>query len=192
MRTVNQKLIDANFNGEERYIRCHKFELLPFSDISSTPQEIAQSLEWLERNVRSDSITLPERMFNRIHNNVKIRALLTNFIFDTSQKCKAQELVFSLTYSNGRMHMKFLDVLIQDFLALPVVQGTIPTVVIDRYPKQEQYRAHLGENLIGREVDSQGAYALYEIENGDKRIRISFCRMQWPGGFKVYLKFFII
>lgn len=90
------------------------------------------------------------------------------------------------------LHMTF-----QDFLALPVVQGTIPTVVIDRYPTDEQYHKHLGENLIGREVDSQGAEFLYEIENGEKRVRISFCHFEdrdedeyWYE--KVYMKFYTV
>ncbi|KAI1698504.1 hypothetical protein DdX_17872 [Ditylenchus destructor] len=202
MPIVSQKLIDANSNGEERFIRCQKFALLPFSDILITPQKISQSLEWLVRNVRSDSISLPERMFNRIHNTVKIRAMLTNFIFESAQECKAQELVFcfddylSESCLNGFSGVMLVDILIEDFLALPVVQGTIPTVVIDRYPTDEQYHKHLGENLIGREVDSQGAEFLYEIENGEKRVRISLCRSDtypfWYGRHRAILKFYLI
>ncbi|KAI1693281.1 hypothetical protein Ddc_22954 [Ditylenchus destructor] len=199
MHAVNQELIDSKFNGEERYIRCQKFDLLPRSNMSSMSQKIAKSLEWLERNVRCDSILLYKWMFNRIHKRVEIRAMLTNFIFDASQKCKAQELVF--TYSANSYHydfndlssMKLVDILIEDFLALSVVQGTIPTVVIDRYPTEEQHRARFGKNVIGREVDSQDAVALYIIENGQKRIRISFCRVfNGNGGYKAYLKFYTI
>ncbi|KAI1692810.1 hypothetical protein DdX_21030 [Ditylenchus destructor] len=78
---------------------------------------------------------------------------------------------------------------------LPDVQGTIPTVVIDCYPFEEEYRAHLGENLIGREGDSQGADALYEIENVDKRVRISLFEIHtytysyWHERYRAILKF---
>ncbi|KAI1692933.1 hypothetical protein Ddc_23247 [Ditylenchus destructor] len=189
MRTVNQELIDANFNGEERYIHCQTFELLPRTNESSTPQKIEKSLKWLEQNVRSDLISLPEWIFNRIHENVEIRAMLTNFIFDTSQKCKVHELV--LSFNDYLFNANLVNVLIQDFFSFPVVQGTIPAVVIDQYSEEEEHRAHLGENLIGREVDSQGAVALYMLENGQKRIRISFCceNPHWYG-YKAYLKFY--
>ncbi|KAI1692443.1 lecithin retinol acyltransferase domain-containing protein [Ditylenchus destructor] len=79
----------------------------------------------------------PEWMFHRIHESVKIRAMLTNFIFDSSRKCKAQELVFSIfvnRYGSYRYPRRMLvDILIEDFLTLfdTVVQDTIPTVVID-------------------------------------------------------------
>ncbi|KAI1695947.1 hypothetical protein Ddc_20830 [Ditylenchus destructor] len=202
MRTVEQKLIDASCNGEKRYICCQEFELLPYSYKSNTIQKIAQSLNWLVRNVRSDSISIPEWMFNRIHKNVKVRAMLTNFIFGTSRKCKARELEFFVSgyfyrsYSGHLSSVKLVDILIEDFLALPVFQSTIPTVVIYYYPSQEEYRKKFGENLIGREVGSQGAEALYEIENGDKRIRISFCRGYSYGNtnsrYKAYLKFYSI
>ncbi|KAI1711272.1 hypothetical protein Ddc_12969 [Ditylenchus destructor] len=202
MHTVEQKLIDASYNGEKRYICCQEFELLPYSNKSSTPQKIAQSLNWLVRNVRSDSISIPEWMFNRIHKNVKVRAMLTNFIFGTSQKCKARELEFYVssfycTYSDDLSSVKLVDILIEDFLALPVFQSTIPTVVIYYYPSQEEYRKKFGENLIGRVMDSQSAEALYDIENGDKRIRISFCRRYSYENtniyrYKAYLKFYSI
>ncbi|KAI1697294.1 hypothetical protein Ddc_19800 [Ditylenchus destructor] len=155
---------------------------------------MSKSLEWLVRNVRSDSIHIPKWISHRIHQTVDQRAKLTNFIFDTSQKCEAQELVFN---NCPQYHIEFLNVLIEDFLALPVVQGTIPTVVLGPYRKQEEYRAHLGENLIGREVDSQGADALHVVENGKKRVRISFfCHKgDYDNAYwyqKVYLKFYTI
>ncbi|KAI1691273.1 f-box domain-containing protein [Ditylenchus destructor] len=201
MRTVKQNLIDAYFNGEERHIHCQKFALLPYSDMWCTPQKISQSLEWLVRNVRSDSISFPEWMFNRIHESVKIRAMLTNFIFDSSRKCKAQELVFSIVvnrYGSYRYPRRMLvDILIEDFLTLfdTVVQDTIPTVVINggRFPVPEEFRANFGNNLIGREVDSQGADALYVIEEKEKRVRIAFrdrYRYNSPAEHKIYLKFY--
>ncbi|KAI1697614.1 hypothetical protein Ddc_19606 [Ditylenchus destructor] len=190
MRTVDQKLIDTSFNGEERYIRCQSFKLLPRSNISTAPQKIEKSLKWLERNVRCDSISLPQWIFNRVQNSDKIRAMLTNFIFGTSQKCNAQELVLSYPY-DYLFKVKLVDVLIQEFFSLPVVQSTIPAVVIGQYPEQGHHRTHLGENLIGREVDSQGAVALYMIENGEKRIRISFCHEDsYWFGYRAYLKFY--
>ncbi|KAI1715067.1 hypothetical protein DdX_08346 [Ditylenchus destructor] len=116
--------------------------------------------------------------------------MLINLVFDGSQMCNAKKLVFS--FYDDFSNVGLVDVLREDFLALPVVQGTVPTVVISYYPKYGQYRAQLGENLIGREVDSQGADALYVIESGQKRIRISFCRRnQSPyGSYKAYLKFY--
>ncbi|KAI1693893.1 hypothetical protein DdX_20406 [Ditylenchus destructor] len=183
MHAVNQKLIDAHFNGEERYIRCQNFVLLPYFDKSRTRQKIAQSLEWLKRNVRTDSLSFPKWMFDRIQKTVKIRAMLINIVFDASLMCNAEKLVFS--FHEYSYHSA-------EFLALPVIQSTIPTVVIDDYPDQGQYRTQFGENLIDREVDSQGAKALYVIESGQKRIRISFCRRDQHiyGPYKAYLKFY--
>ncbi|KAI1695946.1 hypothetical protein Ddc_20829 [Ditylenchus destructor] len=199
MHTVKQKLIDASCNGEKRYIRCQKFELLPYSDESSTPRKIAQSLDWLVRNVRSDSISFPEKMFNGIVNTVKIRAMLTNFVFGTSRKCKAQELVFSFenSYYNRNYDPRFsdfsnvelVDTLIEGYFALPVVQSTIPTVVIDRYPEQGLYLRAKHRKVISREVDSQGANLLYGIRKGEKLIRISLFRRYSYGPFEVTLKF---
>ncbi|KAI1711275.1 hypothetical protein Ddc_12972 [Ditylenchus destructor] len=189
MRIVQQKLIDANFKSEER-IHCQNFELLPYSNKPSTIQKIAQSLEWLVRNVRSDSIYIPEWMFNRIHENVEIRAVLTNFIFDASQKCKAQELVFSfvhVTFSN----VKLVDILIEDFFALPVAKVTISRVVINCDLDYRQYRSKFGEYLIDLEVDSR-ADALYEIENGEKRVRISLFLGGWNYHGRADLKFYTI
>ncbi|KAI1697803.1 hypothetical protein Ddc_19477 [Ditylenchus destructor] len=190
---IGHKFVDGK--EEARIIRCQSFHLksgpdsphrFPFLD------SMSKHLEWLVRNVRSDSIHIPKWISHRIHQTVRQRAKLTNFIFETSQKCEAQELVFN----NCSLHqIAFLNVLIEDFMALPVVQGTIPTVVIGFYPAEEEHRAHLGENLIGREVDSQGADALHVIENGKKRIRISFfCykdyELYWYK--KVYIKFYTI
>ncbi|KAI1697292.1 hypothetical protein Ddc_19798 [Ditylenchus destructor] len=115
--------------------------------------------------------------------------MLSDFIFGASQKCKVQELIF--TYHR----VEFLNGLIEEFLLLPVVQDAIPTVVIEYYLFKEVYRAHLGENLIDREVDSQRADALYEIKDGKKRVRISFCRVypSWYSDYrKVCVKFYTI
>ncbi|KAI1691605.1 hypothetical protein Ddc_24135 [Ditylenchus destructor] len=117
MPTVNQNLINGICNGEERYIRCNSFNLKPYRDISATSQKIERSLKWLERNVCSDSISLPDWMVNKIHKSDRVREMLTNFIFDTSQKCKAQELVFSFPYSlayyDDLFFVQIVDVLIE-------------------------------------------------------------------------------
>ncbi|KAI1711273.1 hypothetical protein Ddc_12970 [Ditylenchus destructor] len=159
MYPVKQKLID-NFKGEERYIRCQKFVLFLYLDESSTPRKIAQSLDWLVRNVRSDSISFPKSMFNGIRNTVKIRAMLTNFVFGAPRKCKAREFVFSFEdtyynrYSDDFSSVKLVSALMEVFFALPVVQGTIPTVVIDRYPEQglfirAKYRKYTNHSAMG-------------------------------------------
>ncbi|KAI1697293.1 hypothetical protein Ddc_19799 [Ditylenchus destructor] len=191
--TDHRKLSDVITNKEGRYICCHDFWLDTSGDTPGTRPNItalSSSLKWLENSVRSDSISFPEWVSYRVHETVRARAMLSNFIFGTSQKCKVEELEFS----RCGHHMEFLNNLIEDFMALHVVQGTIPTVVIDYYPGDEQYRAHLGENLIDREVDSQGAEALYEIKSGDKRVRISFCDHDpsWNEYGKVCVKFYTI
>ncbi|KAI1697802.1 hypothetical protein Ddc_19476 [Ditylenchus destructor] len=191
--SAHQKLRDFISNEEDRYIRCQSFSLNTRGDTPGKRPNItvmSESLKWLEQNVRSDSISLPKWVSYRVHETVGARATLSNFIFRASQKCKVQNVIFAYC----EHPVVFLNGLIEDFFALPVVQDAIPTVVIDYYPFEEKYRAHLGENLIDREVDSQRADALYVIEIGEKRVRISFCSVNTylNGEYQAYVKFYTI
>ncbi|KAI1697194.1 hypothetical protein DdX_18626 [Ditylenchus destructor] len=76
-------------------------------------------------------------------------------------------------YSN--IETKLLTSLIDKFRTLPVIDCEIPTVVIDSFPKSDKEKLKLGPDLMGQEMDSQGAKFLYVFENARNRMRISFC-----------------
>ncbi|KAI1701255.1 putative exonuclease GOR [Ditylenchus destructor] len=110
--------------------------------------------------------------------------LLANFFLEASgaKQCARQKIKIYVPDS-----VAFLKILIEKFLTIPVVESAIPTIVF-RYPHHDEYRAHLGPNLIAQEVDSQGADVLYMISNAQNHMRISFCTttatLFWSTSFK--------
>ncbi|KAI1714668.1 hypothetical protein Ddc_11389 [Ditylenchus destructor] len=167
MYAFDQSFIDSlkcnadSFDNKPRYIRCESFMLLGISGKNTVA--LSNSLQWLGRNVRAETIQIREIDCDEKYPEAYV--LLANFLLEASGASKK-------TVIRQKNEMSFLNALIQKFRTIPVVKSAIPTIEF-WYPRAEEYRAHLGPNLIAREVDSEGADALYMIENGQNRMRIS-------------------
>ncbi|KAI1691834.1 hypothetical protein Ddc_24018 [Ditylenchus destructor] len=170
MFAVNQNFIDSlkcnidSLDNEPRYIRCESFSLEEMRNVpDANPADLSYSLKWIAGNVRAETIRIPT-VYDENYE------LFANFLLDPSgaKQCASEKM---------EIHMAkpamFLSILIEKFRTIPLVEGDIPTIVL-KYPRHENYSAHLGPNLIDQEVDSDGADALHIISNGQNRMRISF------------------
>ncbi|KAI1701038.1 hypothetical protein DdX_16342 [Ditylenchus destructor] len=164
MFAVNQNFIDALecniVDNERRYIHCEAFSLLIYH-IDPGYNDLPMSLKWLPQNVHAEKIHLPW-----ILDTSESFGLITNFLFDPfgAKQCASEMVTIQLIDATA-----FLNILIEKFHQIPFVEDGIPTTEFSSYRP-----AHMGPNLIDREVDSEGADALHVIINGPNRMRISF------------------
>ncbi|KAI1697306.1 hypothetical protein Ddc_19797 [Ditylenchus destructor] len=170
---VNQDFIDLlqcnidSVDNQPRYIRCESFWLEEEWHYAVPNINLPNSLKWLARNVRAETIRIRRENYNDTF------VLLANFLLEASgaKKCASKEMKVRVSDP-----VAFLNILIEKFYAIPLVESAIPTTIF-QYASEEEHRAHLGPNLIAREVDSEGTEALYVISNGQNRMRISFCQL---------------
>ncbi|KAI1695006.1 hypothetical protein DdX_19813 [Ditylenchus destructor] len=211
MYTVNQKLVDvvknrlANIQGDvmgtqkldtykPAYIHCETFSLL-FESVMNV-DGLCYALTWLERNVRADAIQMPfVSLFtdSQDHDTIcQMTIVLNNFVFGALRICAKRELrVHSKIHSE--IETNLIISLVEKFRSLPLIEREIPTIVIESIFSIDfrDVQQNLGSNVIHHEVDSQGAEFLYVFENGQNRMRISFCQTaDYWYKYDCYVKFY--
>ncbi|KAI1713843.1 hypothetical protein DdX_08725 [Ditylenchus destructor] len=170
---IHQNFVDHlkctadSFYKEPRHIRCESFVLE--GKIGTNITDASDSLKWLAQNVHAETIYIHDT------SSCDVFHLLANFLLEASGAKQCASTKMEILVSDP---VVFLNVLIQKFRTIPLVESAIPTISFF-YPSQEEHRAHLGPNLISQEVDSQGSSALYLISNGQNRMRISFHSSKW-------------
>ncbi|KAI1701705.1 hypothetical protein Ddc_17496 [Ditylenchus destructor] len=201
MYAVNQKFVDAvkekfvdNFfihgnamhtltsnDNKPPYIHCEKFSLLYTFIHGMNVDGLCNTLTWLERNVRAESIRMPfVSMYTHSQDKDAVCRLLTDFVFGALRICAKRELRL---HSENKINLNYLFFsLIEKFRTLPQIEREIPTIVIESLSLLHlgKIQSSLGPNVIYREVDSQGAEFQYVFENGHNRLRISFCESRLP------------
>ncbi|KAI1710032.1 hypothetical protein Ddc_13631 [Ditylenchus destructor] len=216
MFAVNQKFVDAvkeNFadnypilrdaaktmhpqnsnDNKPPYIHCETFSLLYTRDIDV--DGLCNTLSWLERNVRADSIRMPfVSAYTHFQDYDALCHLLNNFVFGALRICAKRELRI---HSESCSCNLFFSVA-KKFWTLPRIESEIPTIVIEPFPSYcfPQIQWALRSNVIHQEMDSQGAEFLYVIENEHNRMRISFRESpssplpyDWAKEYLCYVKF---
>ncbi|KAI1711282.1 hypothetical protein Ddc_12979 [Ditylenchus destructor] len=180
----NMTHIQTNSYNKSLYIHCGAFSLSECDNI----EDLRESLKWLERNVRANSICISLLYYMMWDDYTDVFPLLNDFVFGVSRICARRELRLIPSINQNKLLTNFIE----NFLTLPPIECEIPTVVIESFLRRQINSAvsnlgpNLGPNLIpGREVDSQGADFLYVLENGQNRMRISFCEdFEWSESYE--------
>ncbi|KAI1709531.1 hypothetical protein DdX_11319 [Ditylenchus destructor] len=172
----------------------NRIELNLNAELVMSVDDFHESLKWLKRNVRADSICISPKTYDyHAKEQNEIYRLLSNFVFGASRICARREIRL---YSN--IETKLLTSLVEKFWTLPQIECEIPAVVIYSFPDFDREKLNLGPNWILLEVDSEGAEFLHVLESGQNRMRISFCENlddRWTiGSYRrnCYIKFYAI
>ncbi|KAI1691614.1 hypothetical protein Ddc_24120 [Ditylenchus destructor] len=153
MYSLDTKLKDTLFAGEERYIRCGLFTFQIPEDNSD--DNFRESLSWLEKNVRAETID-----FSNDNKKINLEKI-SNFFFDASWKCAKREVklgelyyveIFSGCFSRGYQELD------DDNSMKAPISGT---------------------DVIEERSDDSGGGIVYVISNGQNRMRVE-CSRKYP------------
>ncbi|KAI1693367.1 hypothetical protein Ddc_22870 [Ditylenchus destructor] len=164
MFALNQKMIDDYFDGETRFLRCNAFTLRGETEWSSM-DKFRESLLWLERNVRANTIHFPEHID---YKNENIYESIANFLLDASWKCARQEVNFKCICDVN----SFVTAIVQKLQAVSFVLTDIPILTAFAYGNDKtmsflnQQKSENKENRMQIEVfkadDLQGYENCYD------------------------------
>ncbi|KAI1692536.1 hypothetical protein DdX_21207 [Ditylenchus destructor] len=182
---VNRKFAQKFANNKPSLIHCEHF-VVEFEELIDAA-EVSESLKWLERNVRANTIST--YMFVKPEDHGAAIRLLSNFVLSALSTCGTRKMRLGSDIGPDLL----IELLKKFPTLLPVEIPTIEMVVYCKYIEDAWdlcMSPFLGPNLIGQEVDSQGAAFLYVLENGHNRMRISFCEVVNDEWFSVNVKFY--